>query len=133
MNGHMGGFIMTLGFKKISDKVSGQSRRYCGVALMLSAAFVVTGCATTATGAKQSSIVGLTSSPSLQNQAPAGSLLAVIRYPAVVDASAKDAYYKAFENAAIGGAVGRGSDASEVEGIAAVSYTHLTLPTICSV
>ena len=109
---------MTLGFKKVSDKVSGQSRRYCGVALMLSAAFVVTGCATTATGAKQSSIVGLASSPSLQNQAPAGSLLAVIRYPAVVDASAKDAYYKAFENAAIGGAVGRGSDASEVEGIA---------------
>ena len=109
---------MTLGFKKVSDKVSRQSRRYCGVALMLSAAFVVTGCATTATGAKQSSIVGLASSPSLQNQAPAGSLLAVIRYPAVVDASAKDAYYKAFENAAIGGAAGQGSDASEVEGIA---------------
>ncbi len=105
---------MALVFKKVSL----QSRRLCAVALMMSAALIVTGCATTATGAKQSSIVGLNPGQPLKAQAPAGSVLAVIRYPAVVENSAKDSYYKAFENSAIGGAIGRGSEASEVEGIA---------------
>ena len=99
-------------------KVFRESRKFCGAALMVSTVFIATGCATTATGAKQSSIVGLNQGQSLKTQAPAGSVLAVIRYPAIVENSAKNAYYKAFERSAIGGAIGKGSEASEVEGIA---------------
>ena len=82
-------------------------------AALLASTMLATGCASTAKGAKQSSMVGLAKAETLQTQAPAGSVMAVIRYPAVVETSAKEAYYKAFEGSAIGGSVKIGQDATE--------------------
>ncbi len=80
--------------------------------------FLATGCASTATGTKQSSIMKLSSSQSLKVNAPKGTPLAVIRYPAFVDSSAEDAYYRAFSNSAIGGRASRKGDAAEVNALA---------------
>ena len=94
-----------------------KSRNLCLSAVLMGATMLATGCASTATGAKQSSMVGLSQAEALKTQVPGGSVLAVIRYPAVVETDAKDAYYKAFESSAIGG--GRVSgDASERESVA---------------
>ena len=82
-------------------------------AALLASTMLATGCASTAKGAKQSAMVGLAKAETLQTQAPAGSVMAVIRYPAVVETSAKEAYYKAFEGSAIGGSVKIGQDATE--------------------
>lgn len=94
-----------------------RSKKLCVSAVLLTTT-ILTGCASTATGAKQSSMVGLTQAQSLKAQAPAGSVFAVIRYPAVVETAAKDAYYKAFENSAIGGSVSQSGDASDRQSIA---------------
>jgi len=60
----------------------------------------------------------LSSSQSLKVNAPKGTPLAVIRYPAFVDSSAEDAYYRAFSNSAIGGRASRKGDAAEVNALA---------------
>ena len=79
-------------------------------AFLLASTILATGCASTAKGAKQSSMMGLVQSQPLKTQVPAGSVFAVIRYPAVVETAAKDAYYKAFENSVLGGSVSQSSD-----------------------
>jgi len=89
-----------------------------GVAVVLLATTMLTvGCASTAKGAKQSAMVGLSKAETLKTQVPEGSVLAVIRYPAVVETSAKDAYYTAFESSPIGGS-GVSGDAVERQSIA---------------
>ncbi len=94
-----------------------RSKKLCIGAVLLTTT-ILTGCASTATGAKQSSMVGLTKTESLRAQAPSGGVLAVIRYPAVVETAAKDAYYKAFENSAIGGSAATSGDAAERQSVA---------------
>jgi hypothetical protein len=95
-----------------------RSKNLCAAAFLLTTTMLATGCASTATGAKQSAMVGVSKAETLKKAAPEGGVLAIIRYPAVVETGAKDAYYKAFENSTIGGASARGSDATERQSIA---------------
>lgn len=97
---------------------SSRSAKLCVGAVLLTTTILTAGCASTATGSKQSSMVGLSQAQPLRADAPAGGVLAVIRYPAVVETSAKDAYYKAFENSAIGGPSSRNSDAAQRQSVA---------------
>ena len=71
--------------------------------LLVGAACVVTGCASTATGISQSTLLKNSKIEQLKTEATAGTVLAVVRYPAYVDSKAQDAYYKAFGQNAIGG------------------------------
>lgn len=95
-----------------------RSKKLCLGAALLGTTLLATGCASTATGVKQSSIVGLSKAQSLQTQAPAGSVLAVIRYPAVVETAAKNAYYDAFESSTIGGSYAKDGDAVQRQTVA---------------
>ena len=80
---------------------------------------MATGCASTATGISQSSVMKLSSSQNLKVSAPKGTPLAVIRYPAYVESSAEDAYYRAFGKTTIGGNLGsKRPDAAEVNALA---------------
>jgi len=79
---------------------------------------LATGCASTAKGMSQSSVMKMSSAQSLKVKAPKGTPLAVIRYPAFVDSSAEDAYYRAFSNSAIGGKLSKKEDAAEVNALA---------------
>jgi len=101
----------------VSSELITQSKKFCMAALLLTTTMLATGCASTATGAKQSAMVGLAKAETLKTQMPEGGVMAVIRYPAVVETNAKDAYYKAFESSAIGGTVS-GGDAAERQSIA---------------
>lgn len=74
--------------------------------LALSAA--VTGCASTAQGVKSSVVNQSVPTESLRAGIPDGGVLAVIRYPAIVEADAKDVYHRAYAKHAIGGVTGRG-------------------------
>ena len=67
-----------------------------------------TGCASTAKGVKNSVVNASVPSESLRADVPDGGVLAVIRYPAMVEDSAKDAYHRAYSKRAIGGTTGRG-------------------------
>jgi len=67
-----------------------------------------TGCASTAKGVKNSVVNASVPSESLRADVPDGGVLAVIRYPAMVEDSAKDAYHRAYAKRAIGGTTGRG-------------------------
>lgn len=93
-------------------------KKLCITAVLLASTMLATGCASTAKGAKQSAMVGLAKAETLKTTVPDGGVMAVIRYPAVVETSAKDAYHKAFENSAIGGTVSTGGDATELQSIA---------------
>ena len=89
------------------------------VILLSTSALTVTGCASTATGKKQSVMASGVTSQSLKNTPPKGSLLAVVRYPAVVDVDAQEAYRKAYVDAAIGGKVSSSqADSVEAENMA---------------
>ncbi len=102
----------------ISSKIFTRSSRYAS-ALLATTALLLAGCASTATGSKQSTLVRSSGqAPTLTAQAPEGTVMAVIRYPAVVESEAKDTYYKAFESVAIGGNNKRAGDAAEIESIA---------------
>ncbi len=72
---------------------------------ILSAGVLASGCATTAKGSSQSALMTGSAMQQLKTQAPAGGLLAVIRYPAVVDSAAKDAYRDAYTSSPIGGKI----------------------------
>ena len=85
--------------------------------LLLSAALGVTGCATTAKGISQSSVAKMTAEQTLNIEAPKGTPLVVIRYPAFVEPEAEDTYYAAFKTSAIGGYAGK-ADATEVNALA---------------
>ena len=87
--------------------------------LLVGAACVVTGCASTATGISQSSVMKSAKVEQLKAEAPAGTVLAVVRYPAFVDTKAQDAYYKAFGENAIGGrASSYSADSPEMQALA---------------
>ncbi len=70
---------------------------------------LVTGCASTAQGQKTSALMTSVPTESLQTEVPAGGVLAVIRYPAVVDTKAQDAFRRAYATRAIGGKAGSGT------------------------
>jgi len=80
---------------------------------------MATGCASTAKGMTQSSVMKMSSSQNLRVKAPKGTPLAVIRYPAFVESGAEDAYYRAFGRSSIGGNIGsKKPDAAEVNALA---------------
>lgn len=74
--------------------------------LALSAA--VTGCASTAQGIKSSVVTQSVPQEALRASIPAGGVLAVVRYPAIVEDDAKDVYHRAYAKRAIGGQTGVG-------------------------
>jgi len=69
---------------------------------------LTTGCASTAKGLKSSVVNQSVPTESLRADIPEGGVLAVIRYPAIVEADAKDTFHRAYAKYAIGGAPGRG-------------------------
>ena len=69
------------------------------------AAITISGCATTAKGASTSALMTGAAPQTLKAEVPAGGLLAVVRYPAVVDEAARDAYREAYTTSPIGGSV----------------------------
>ena len=76
-----------------------------GTALLCVSA-LATGCASTATGQSQSRFNALSAAPQpLTAQAPKGTVMAVVRYPAFIETSAQDLYYESFGRKAIGGTV----------------------------
>jgi len=76
---------------------------------------MATACASTATGAKQSALVTkATKTQKLQTTAPDGSLLAIVRYPAVVNSDAKAKFREAYLKSPIGGNISA-STASSIE------------------
>jgi len=84
---------------------------------------MATGCASTAKGVASSSLSTMKiGSQKLQKEAPPGTILTVVRYPAFVNSKAKDSFYEAFGKTSIGGRVTTdpsvSSDAVEVQGLA---------------
>jgi len=75
---------------------------------LLALGAITTGCASTAKGVKSSVVTQSAPIEALKADIPEGGVLAVIRYPAVVDNDAKDAYHRAYARRAIGGQTGRG-------------------------
>ena len=89
------------------------------VCMLLGAAFFATGCASTAKGITQSQLSKVAPSQTLKKEVPTGTVLAVVRYPAFVDDTASEAYYKAFGNTAIGGGLkSYNPDSPEVQALA---------------
>ena len=74
---------------------------------LLALGAAVTGCASTAKGVKSSVVTQSVPTESLRADIPDGGVLAVIRYPAIVEAGAKDAFHRAYAKRAIGGQTGR--------------------------
>jgi len=74
--------------------------------LLLGSAIVATGCATTATGVSNSAIMSSAASSAaakgLVVKAPAGTALAVVRYPAFIEEAAEQQYYESFSKNIIG-------------------------------
>ena len=75
---------------------------------LLALGAAVTGCASTAQGVKSSVVNKSVPTESLRADIPDGGVLAVIRYPAIVEADARDVYHRAYAKHAIGGVTGRG-------------------------
>jgi len=78
-------------------------------ALLLGSALMSGACATTAKGAKTSSLGNNYAAQTYRSEAPLGTTLAVVRYPAFVDPDARDLYHEAFKNTPIDGALSRKS------------------------
>ena len=98
-------------------------RRKLITSLLLGSAMVATGCATTATGVSSSSLSTMKmGTQKLENEAPPGTILTVVRYPAFVNSKAKDTFYDAFGKKSIGGRAStdpsNSADAVEVQGLA---------------
>ena len=74
------------------------------------AALLAGGCASTATGKKQSRFSASPAPAQLQAEAPAGGVLAVVRYPAMVEDDAHELFRARYTTRSIGGAVPRVSD-----------------------
>ncbi len=72
-------------------------------AALLGTSALATGCATTAKGVSQSAVMKSSQTERLAKEVPPGTVMAVVRYPAHVDAAAEDAYYKAYGEKVIGG------------------------------
>ena len=90
--------------------------RGLAASLMLGGSVVATGCASTAKGVSTSALRGGPEVP-LRLEAPAGTALAVVRYPAFVDSAAEQAFAKAYRDNAFGGRVGE-TDPVEVNALA---------------
>ena len=75
---------------------------------LLALGAVTTGCASTAKGIKSSVVTQSAPTQGLKAEIPEGGVLAVIRYPAIVEDDAKDTYHRAYAQRAIGGQTGRG-------------------------
>jgi len=75
---------------------------------LLALGAITTGCASTAQGISTSVVNKSVPTESIRTDVPEGGVLAVIRYPAIVEASAKDTYHRAYAKRALGGASGRG-------------------------
>lgn len=75
---------------------------------LLALGAMTTGCASTAKGVTSSVVTKSAPMESLKAEIPEGGVLAVIRYPAIVEDSAKDVYHRAYAQRAIGGQTGRG-------------------------
>lgn len=75
-------------------------------------AFAIGACASSAKGKKTSAFTTGKSVPQeqLEVQAPEGSILAIVRYPAVVDQSAKDKFREAYLASPIGGRIKNAAD-----------------------
>lgn len=83
-------------------------KRFLLASSLLGFGLGVTGCASTAQGIKTSAMNKSAPMETLQAEAPAGGVLVVVRYPAVVTGDAKDDYHRAYARRAIGGTTGRG-------------------------
>ncbi len=86
-------------------------------ALLLGSALMSGACATTAKGASVSALQKDYAAQTYVGEAPLGTTLAVVRYPAFVDPDARDAYYNAFGTQAIGGS-GKQAASQERDGLA---------------
>jgi len=75
---------------------------------LLALGAMTTGCASTAKGIKSSVVNSSVPTEKLSANVPEGGVLAVIRYPAIVESDAKDTYHRAYAKRALGGATGRG-------------------------
>lgn len=71
----------------------------------LAAAVALSGCAATATGTARSAMVTEIPPAPLRAEAPAGTVLVTVRYPAMVETDAEAAYQDAFLRSPIGGRV----------------------------
>lgn len=88
-------------------------------AAIIGLAVLATGCASTATGISQSRLASFSSAQPLTANAPRGTVMAVVRYPAFIETSAQDKFYEAYARRAIGGSLSSYDAASpEVQGIA---------------
>ncbi len=85
--------------------------RLLNSALIISA-LAIGACASSAKGKKTSAFTTSKSAPQeqLEVQAPEGSILAVVRYPAVVDKDAKDKFREAYLSSPIGGRIKSATD-----------------------
>lgn len=70
--------------------------------ILLGSTILTTGCATTARGVSNSAIISSAASQGLTVQAPAGTALTVVRYPAFIEEAAEQDYYEAFSKNIIG-------------------------------
>ena len=75
---------------------------------LLALSVAVTGCASTAKGVRSSVVTQSVPQEALRSDLPEGGVLAVIRYPAIVESDAKDVYHRAYAKRAIGGQSGKG-------------------------
>lgn len=75
---------------------------------LLALGVISTGCASTAQGVKASVVTQSVPTEALRADIPEGGVLAVIRYPAIVEADAKDVFHRAYAKRAIGGQTQRG-------------------------
>jgi len=73
------------------------------ITLGSAAALFLTACAGTATGASKSALITSLPAPNLQQTAPDGTALVVLRYPAVVETDAQTAYRSNYLRTPIGG------------------------------
>jgi hypothetical protein len=84
----------------------------CGTGLVLS------GCASTAKGSSASVFTSAAAPAKYLKAAPETDALVVVRYPAVLDNTAKDSYFKAFRSNPIGGSIGRSTSELDTDQVA---------------
>ena len=73
------------------------------IAILSITTLLLAGCASTATTISSSAMVTSDVPVSFEGEVPSGSALVVVRFPAVVDPEALDAYHEAYVSSAIGG------------------------------
>lgn len=81
------------------------SKQLLGLIYLSMSGAALSGCATTPSGVTQSAMSSKTQTERLEIQAPIGSPLVVVRYPAFVEDAAEEKFYTAFRKQTIGGAI----------------------------